>query len=220
MAIDTERAAFEEWCCQRWGELSGMMDVRSDGTYITGPVQLAWCAWQAAAKKQAQNDYLVAAWAENSFPWHVGFHNEIGTCIRPTGDCHPGMVRYDVVQICAQDGRHVCWTRLPEHAALIVETVNKMVITNVSGSDFVAKPEALEMQIEALRKDAERYRWLKSRKGLDLRSAPQPNKWTQMDGTVFSATHYLTEGGTQHAPADSLDATIDAAMLVARVCDA
>lgn len=77
-----------------------------------------------------------------------------------------------------------------------------------------------EARQTALEKDAARYRWLKSRTGLELRSEPQPNVWTRMDGTKFSATHYLAEGGTQHAPADSLDATIDAAMLVARVRDA
>ena len=70
---------------------------------------------------------------------------------------------------------------------------------------------------EALRKDAERYRWLANRTGLDLRSEPRPNKWKRMDGTTFSATHYLAEGGMQHAPADSLDATIDAAMFARRL---
>jgi hypothetical protein len=77
-----------------------------------------------------------------------------------------------------------------------------------------------EARQAALEKDAARYRWLKSRNGLDLRSEPQPTIWTRMDGTKFSATHYLAEGGTQHAPADSLDATIDAAMLAARIRDA
>ena len=42
----------------------------------------------------------------------------------------------------------------------------------------------------------------------------------RIDGTEFSATHSLAEGGTQHAPADSLDALIDAAMLAARIRDA
>jgi hypothetical protein len=77
-----------------------------------------------------------------------------------------------------------------------------------------------EARQSALEKDAARYRWLKSRKCLDLRSEPQPNSWKRMDGTKFSATHYLAEGGTQHAPAASLDATIDAAILVARIRDA
>lgn len=77
-----------------------------------------------------------------------------------------------------------------------------------------------EARQAALEKDAARYRWLKSRKGLTLRTEPQPNVWKRIDGTEFSATHYLAEGGTQHAPAESLDATIDAAMVVARVRDA
>lgn len=70
-------------------------------------------------------------------------------------------------------------------------------------------------EIERLRADAARYAWLKSRKGLYLRSEPQPNVWKRLDGSKFSATHSLAEGNTRHAPADSLDATIDAAMRVA-----
>ena len=67
---------------------------------------------------------------------------------------------------------------------------------------------------ESMLKDAERYRWLRSRKGLTLSTEPQPSTWTRMDGTKFNATHYLAEGDTCHAPAEGLDATIDAAMLV------
>ena len=75
-------------------------------------------------------------------------------------------------------------------------------------------------EIERLRKDAERYRWLKGRKGLELRRAPQPNIWVRPDGSVYSATHTLAEGGTQHAPAESLDGIVDAAMLMAAERDA
>ena len=32
------------------------------------------------------------------------------------------------------------------------------------------------------------------------------------DGTTFTATHYLAANGTQYAPEESLDATIDAAI--------
>ena len=77
---------------------------------------------------------------------------------------------------------------------------------------LAANERRLIDEMAALRKDAERYRWLKSRQGLTLRSEKQPNLWRRIDGTEFSATHSLAEGGTQHAPADSLDATIDAAM--------
>lgn len=77
-----------------------------------------------------------------------------------------------------------------------------------------------EARQAAIEKDAARYRWLKSRQGLTLRSEKQPNLWKRIDGTEFSATHSLAEGGTQHAPADSLDALIDAAMLAARIRDA
>ena len=78
----------------------------------------------------------------------------------------------------------------------------------------------MEMEFLELARDAERYRWLKSRTALDLRSERQPNTWTRMDGTKFNATHSLAEGGTQHAPADNLDAMIDAAMVAASLRDA
>lgn len=83
-----------------------------------------------------------------------------------------------------------------------------------------AAAEAMEAEVQALRKDAERYRWLQSRNGLTLRTEKQPNVWKRMDGTEFSATHSLAEGGTQHAPAESLDALIDEAILVACIRDA
>ena len=67
-------------------------------------------------------------------------------------------------------------------------------------------------EIAALRADAERYRWLRSRVGLELRSLSQPCRWKREDGTWFDATHYLAEGGMQHATAEGLDATIQAAM--------
>jgi hypothetical protein len=89
------------------------------------------------------------------------------------------------------------------------------------GGLVASKAELREERRQAqLEKDAARYRWLKSRQGLTLRSEKQPNLWKRLDGTEFSATHSLAEGGTQHAPADSLDALIDAAMLAARIRDA
>lgn len=63
-----------------------------------------------------------------------------------------------------------------------------------------------------VRGDAARYRWIKAQKGLDLRSEKEGQKWTRADGSVFYATHSLAAGGTQFAPAESLDAMIDAAM--------
>ena len=68
-------------------------------------------------------------------------------------------------------------------------------------------------ELDALRKDAERYRWIKSRRSLTLKTCG--SKWTRPDGSQFIATHYLAEGGKQHSPADSLDAVIDTAMLEA-----
>jgi len=61
-------------------------------------------------------------------------------------------------------------------------------------------------------RDAARYRWLKSRKGLVLKSEPQPNIWKRSDGTEFRVTHLLIAEGVQYAAAKSLDDMIDAAM--------
>ena len=74
------------------------------------------------------------------------------------------------------------------------------------GHKFV--PIDLEME-----RDAERYRWLKSRNGLMLRSEPANSVWKRGVGTPFTSTHHLVEGGMQHTPADGLDAMIDAAMI-------
>lgn len=65
-------------------------------------------------------------------------------------------------------------------------------------------------RIEALEADARRYAWLRSRKGLTLRT--DGGMWTRQDGSTFINTHYLAEGGTLHGSADSLDAAIDAAI--------
>ena len=62
--------------------------------------------------------------------------------------------------------------------------------------------------------DANRYRWLKSRVQLQLSSEREYCEWTRQDGSKFYASHYLAEGGTQHAPAESLDETIDKAMKI------
>lgn len=82
------------------------------------------------------------------------------------------------------------------------------------------KKEELDLveQIKLLQKDANRYRWLKSRKNLTLRTE-EPTTWIREDGSKFNSTHYLAEGGTQHAPAESLDLMIDLAMLTASVRD-
>ena len=80
--------------------------------------------------------------------------------------------------------------------------------------------EDLENKLEGWERDAMRYRWLKSRTGLSLQTERGHCVWTRLDGTKFNATHYLAEGGTQHAPADSLDSTIDDAMLAAIIRDA
>ena len=65
---------------------------------------------------------------------------------------------------------------------------------------------------ESIEADALRYRWLKSRKGLDLQTSGEI--WTRPDGSKFTASHYLAEGDTQHAAHEGLDETIDAAMKI------
>ena len=82
---------------------------------------------------------------------------------------------------------------------------------------LLAALKLLAQERAALRKDAARYRWLKSRDGLELHSQPQPNTWLRMDGTTFSATHYLADGERQYSQAEGLDATIDAAMAAAPI---
>jgi hypothetical protein len=64
--------------------------------------------------------------------------------------------------------------------------------------------------LESLREDADRYRWLKSRTKLELFSCP--SKWNRVDGSEFTTSHTLAADDTRHAPAKSLDETIDAAM--------
>jgi hypothetical protein len=86
---------------------------------------------------------------------------------------------------------------------------NKAIDMYESKQDLIKRLRNALAERDALRADAERYRWLRSRTGLTLRS--DYGTWTRPDGSKFTSTHYLAEGHTQHAPADSLDAAIDAA---------
>jgi hypothetical protein len=72
---------------------------------------------------------------------------------------------------------------------------------------------AMADRTEGMEQDAVRYRWLKSRKALMLRS--EPVRWERLDGTTFYSTHHMADHDTQYAPAESLDAMIDGAMRVA-----
>lgn len=65
-------------------------------------------------------------------------------------------------------------------------------------------------QVKRMARDAARYQWLKTRKGLSLSS--DGGQWKRADGTMFVSTHYLAEGNTAHAPVASLDEIIDVAM--------
>jgi hypothetical protein len=90
------------------------------------------------------------------------------------------------------------------------------------GSESMTHEDALEQvrylwsladRTEEMEQDAARYRWLKSRRSLILRS--EPVRWERLDGTTFYSTHHMADHDTQYAPAESLDAMIDGAMRVA-----
>jgi putative hemolysin len=70
--------------------------------------------------------------------------------------------------------------------------------------------ERLEAESESLRKDAERYRWLREAKGLSLRS--DGSKWTRSSGEQFICSHHLCAFDTSYAPFESLDEVVDAAI--------
>ncbi len=66
-----------------------------------------------------------------------------------------------------------------------------------------------DAEITALREDAERYRWLRSRGGLTIR--PDGGWWTREDGTRFFSPYLLRADEVQCSGEESLDAAIDAA---------
>ena len=70
--------------------------------------------------------------------------------------------------------------------------------------------EELEKESTTLKKDAERYRWLRDQKRLHLES--ESMTWTRKDGSKYTSTHYLSANGTSYAPLESIDLTIDTAM--------
>lgn len=70
--------------------------------------------------------------------------------------------------------------------------------------------DELKAENESMRKDAERYRWLRDAKGLSLRS--DGSKWTRSSGEQFIASHHLCAFDTSFAAFKSLDEVVDAAM--------
>jgi hypothetical protein len=68
---------------------------------------------------------------------------------------------------------------------------------------------ALVERIEQLEKDAERYRWLRGARCLDLRS--DGSVWKH-DDVAFVASHRLSAGGTQYGTYGTLAELIDTAM--------
>lgn len=60
-----ERAAFEAWCCKRWGgdrdalRRRDMAGSERLGEYVSGHVQFAWDAWRAARPKRDKVGRLI-----------------------------------------------------------------------------------------------------------------------------------------------------------------
>ena len=76
--------------------------------------------------------------------------------------------------------------------------------------ELQSRLEDLENEGATLKKDAERYRWLRDQKGLHLES--ESMTWTRKDGSKYTSTHYLAANGTCYASLESIDLTIDTAM--------
>lgn len=67
-------------------------------------------------------------------------------------------------------------------------------------------------EIDSLRADAERYRWLKTQKGLTLESDNMI--WTRINGSKFMSPYRLCGNDIAYESCETLDKTIDTAMLV------
>ena len=105
--------------------------------------------------------------------------------------------------------------RLQNCAALVAEVERlRAEVTRPESTDMTLMRALVQSQateLERLRKDAERYRWIKSAKGLTLESE-RGGPWTRENGGTFTPSHRLCAGGTQFAPYETLDDAIDAAM--------
>lgn len=107
-------------------------------------------------------------------------------------------------------------TALKQMLAAERERYDRELLDLLPGTYYMDPPDGGDVtileQLKRIAEDAARYRWIRSRKGLVLQS--DCGIWTRPDGTQFSASHYLAEGGTQHTPEESLDETINAAMRI------
>lgn len=74
--------------------------------------------------------------------------------------------------------------------------------------------QKLKERVYVLLDKAARYDWIEAQKGLELRTLEVNVPWFRENGQRFSPTHMVCAGGTQFAPQDSLDATIDCARAV------
>ena len=64
---------------------------------------------------------------------------------------------------------------------------------------------------QTIEADAARYRWLKNVRGLNLQSCTAT--WTVANGTKYTSSHILAANGTQFPSLETLDETIDSAIL-------
>lgn len=67
----------------------------------------------------------------------------------------------------------------------------------------------LKAEVERLRDDAMRYRWLREQNRLQLVS--QSIVWTRADGSKFRPSHLLSANDTRYGVYETLDETIDQA---------
>lgn len=74
-----------------------------------------------------------------------------------------------------------------------------------------ADNERMRADNELLRDDAMRYRWLREQNRLQLVS--QSIVWTHADGSKFRPSHCLSANDTRYGVYETLDETIDKAML-------
>lgn len=104
---------------------------------------------------------------------------------------------------------------IPSDARMVYEetpTSSHSIPVGRLAAEAVAEIERLTAEVKATKQDALRYRWLKSREDMTLRTERAPVLWSPRSGTAFHGTYSLSEGGTWHTPAASMDALIDAAM--------
>lgn len=91
---------------------------------------------------------------------------------------------------------------------VVTDAVERM---NAAATHLAAQNISLAAELTALHQDAMRFRWLASRRGLELRSTAG-EMWRDGNGRRFVSSHYLSADGVQYGPGESLGRIVDAAM--------